>query len=498
MNKKQVALIVLDGWGYREEKKDNAIEASKKPIFDSIWSKWPHSLLDASGLAVGLPEGQMGNSEVGHMTIGCGMPLDQDLVRIDKSILNGSFFENQEILKLIKHVKEKKSTLHVMGLLSDGGIHSHIKHLFAFLDLVKTEGLEKVAIHVFTDGRDTPPQSASLYIKKLEEKILEIGIGEIASVSGRYFAMDRDHNWDRFKKAQDVIFDGQGKVCDISPSVFVEDLYKKDFKDELLPPFICLNKEGQKNIIKENDGVFFFNYRADRARMMTQKIIEKGSIYLLTMTSYGEEYKTRVAFEQIEVKNTLAKIISENNLSQVHIAETEKFAHATYFLNGGSEEIYDKEEDILVPSRKDIGTYDLAPKMSAEEIANRAIEKIESGVDFIFINFANPDMVGHTAVVPSIVEAIEETDRQLGRVLDVLVKRGGIALVTADHGNAEINIDPITGLKHTAHTTDPVPFILVGMDCGVRNGTLADLAPTIFKIYNIKKPDEMTGESLFL
>lgn len=499
MNKKQVALIILDGWGYREDKKDNAIEASKKPVFDGIWNKWPHTLLEASGLAVGLPEGQMGNSEVGHMTIGSGRPLDQDLVRIDKSIKNGEFENNESFVKLFNHVKENNSTIHVMGLLSDGGIHSHESHLIAFIESAKKHGINKLFVHAFMDGRDTPPQSGSFYLKKLEDKMDEIGLGVIASVSGRYYAMDRDKNWDRIEKAEEAISLGLGEICEINPSKYLENLYKDGSIDELLVPFVCLDKDGNKNVLGRNDGVFFFNFRADRARMMTTKILGKSvneNIMLVTMTNYGDEYKTATAFSPINVENTLAKVISENDLSQVHIAETEKFAHATYFLNGGREFVYEKEEDILVPSRKDVKTYDEAPKMSAKEVADRAIEKIENGVDFIFINFANPDMVGHTAQVPAIIEAIEETDAQLGRVLDSILKNKGVALVTADHGNAEINIDQMTGLRHTAHTTSPVPCILVGMNESIRNGTLADLAPTIFKIYGIEKPTEMTGESL--
>ena len=499
MNKKQVALIVLDGWGHREDKKDNAIESSKKPVFDGIWNKWPHTLLQASGLAVGLPEGQMGNSEVGHMTIGSGRPLYQDLVRIDQSITSGEFENNQTFLNLFEHVKNNNSILHVMGLLSDGGIHSHISHLFAFMDTAKKHGIQKLVIHAFLDGRDTPPQSGSLYLKQLEDKIEQIGLGVIASVSGRYYAMDRDKNWERLEKADDAISLGLGDVCEISPSKYLENLYENGTIDELLVPFVCLDKDDNKNILGKNDGVFFFNFRADRARMMTSKILGRldDNIMLATMTDYGEEYQTNIAFHPIEVENTLAKVISLNGLSQVHVAETEKFAHATYFLNGGKEKIYDNEEDILVPSRKDVKTYDEAPKMSAKEVANKAIEKIQEDVDFIFINFANPDMVGHTAVVSSIVEAIEETDFQLGRVIESLIARNGVALVTADHGNAEINIDQITGFKHTAHTTSPVPCILVGMEEPIRNGTLADLAPTVFKIFGIKKPEEMTGESLF-
>ena len=356
-----------------------------------------------------------------------------------------------------------------------------------------------MAIHAFLDGRDTPPQSGASYLKQLENKIEEIGLGTIASVSGRYYAMDRDKNWERLEKADDVISLGLGDVCEISPSKYLENLYEDGTIDELLVPFVCLDKDGSKNVLGKNDGVFFFNFRADRARMMTTKILGRATdnIMLATMSDYGDGYQTNIVFQSIEIENTLAKVISEYGLSQVHIAETEKFAHATYFLNGGKEKVYENEEDILVPSRKDIKTYDEAPKMSAKEIADIAIKKIEAGVDFIFINFANPDMVGHTADVPAIIEAIEETDAQMGRVVEALTIKGGIAIVTADHGNAEINIDPVSGVKHTAHTTSPVPCVMVGMNEPLRIGTLADLAPTIFKIFGIQKPSEMTGESLF-
>lgn len=496
MIKKQVALIVLDGWGYREDKKDNAILSSKTPIFNDLWSKCPHTTLLASGLAVGLPEGQMGNSEVGHMTIGAGKSLDQDLVRIDKSISKGEFAKNTSLVELFNHVKNNNSTLHAMGLLSDGGVHSHMNHLFAFLDAAKDFGISKIAIHVFTDGRDVPPQSASLYLKKLEGKLKEIGVGFIATISGRFYAMDRDKNWDRLEKAENAIFKGEGIECNIEPHVFVENLYKEGKVDEHLVSIIC-SKDG---VLSKGDGVFFYNFRADRARMMTSKIIEvENSLDLcfVTMSEYGEEYKTKVAFPTIKIETTLAKEISIHDMTQVHIAETEKFAHATYFLNGGVEGCYKGEEHILVPSRKDILTYDLAPKMSAEGIADKAIEKIKNGVDFIFINFANPDMVGHTAEVPSIIEAIEETDREIGRVVSALNENGGIALITADHGNAEINVDQITGERHTAHTTDPVPFIITNIDGKLKDGgTLADVTPTILEILNIEKPESMTGESL--
>ncbi|HEY5587412.1 MAG TPA: 2,3-bisphosphoglycerate-independent phosphoglycerate mutase, partial [Candidatus Paceibacterota bacterium] len=362
MIKKQVALIVLDGWGYRAEKKDNAIAQANKPIYDNLWNTCPHVLLGASGLAVGLPDGQMGNSEVGHMTIGAGKILNQDLVRIDKDISDDIFSNNEAFKTLFNHVKINNSTLHVMGLLSDGGVHSHILHLFAFLKAAKENNISKVAVHVFTDGRDVPPQSGSSYIKELEDKIKEIGIGEIASVSGRFYAMDRDKNWDRLLKTEEVIFSGIGDVCDIEPSLYIENLYKKGKVDEHLVPFICVNKDGEKHLVQKNDGIFFFNFRADRSRQLTSRILEKQkeeNICLVTMTNYGDEYPTLVAYPPIKINTTLAKEVSLAGLSQAHIAETEKFAHVTYFFNGGVEGCYPGEEHILIPSRKDIQTYDL-------------------------------------------------------------------------------------------------------------------------------------------
>jgi len=499
MKNKQIALIVLDGWGYREENKNNAIIQAKTPIFDGLWSKYPHTTLEASSLAVGLPEGQMGNSEVGHMTIGAGRVLDHDLVRIDKSISNGQFSCNPAFIVLFDHVKENNSTLHLMGLLSPGGVHSHMSHLFDFLKIAKENGVRKISIHVFTDGRDVSPQSAAVYIKELENSLRDIGVGSIASISGRFYSMDRDNNWDRLSEAEKVILEGEGNVCNIDPATFVENLYKQGIVDEHIHPSIFLDKNGEKSFVRENDGIFLFNFRADRSRMLAQKILEKAAscnIRLVTMTDYGSAYKCSVAFPTLKIDSTLAKEISKSNLTQVHIAETEKFAHATYFLNGGVEELYSGEQHILIPSRKDILTHDLAPKMRAKEIADKAIEQIIIGTDLIFINFANTDMVGHTANVPAIIEATEEVDKQLGRVLDALHANDGIACITADHGNAEVNVNEETGEKHTAHTSNPVPFILTNYKGSIHNGTLADITPTIFDILNISKPDSMTGQSL--
>ncbi|MFA6392554.1 MAG: 2,3-bisphosphoglycerate-independent phosphoglycerate mutase [Candidatus Paceibacterota bacterium] len=500
MQKKQIALIVLDGWGYREDTKDNAIAEAKKPIWDNIWAKYPHTILEASGLSVGVPYGQMGNSEVGHMTIGAGRPLDQDLVRIDKAIETGEFKNNPTFKLLFEHIVKNNSTLHTAGLVSDGGVHSHITHLFAFLQMAKDYGIKKIAIHIITDGRDVPPQSGVGYIKQLEDFIEKLGIGEIASVSGRLYAMDRDKRWERLDKAEEVIFDGKGRMCDIKPSIFLKNLYKEGLSsDESLEPFVCKNKEGGTYTLNKNDGFFLFNFRADRMRMITEKLMEKSrteNILLVTMTDYGKEYNCPIIFQPIKVNDTLGKVISENGLTQAHIAETEKFAHATYFLNCGEEKPYQNEEDILVQSPKGVLTYNLAPKMSAEGVAEKAIEQIQKGTDFIFINFANADMVGHTADVKAIITGIEEVDKELGRVLEALNINNGVACITADHGNAEINIDQKTGERHTSHTTDPVPFILTNMTGTLHKGTLADVAPSILKILDIKKPEEMTGESL--
>lgn len=499
--KRQTALIILDGWGYRKELKDNAIATANTPFFDKMWAEYPHSLLKASGLAVGLPEGQMGNSEVGHMTIGAGFPIDTDLVRITKDITNGTFGKNPAFISLFDHVKKNNSMLHVQGLVSDGGVHSHYEHLFAFLRAAKENGIERVAIHVFTDGRDTAPQSAGKYIKTLEEEIGKIGIGFIASISGRFFAMDRDHNWDRLEKVEQAMFECKGNVCEIDPSTYIENLYKDGKMDELLEPIVCYGPDGKGCSIEANDGIFFFNFRADRARMITEKLIEKTvdkNVEIVTLTEYDIRFngKVVVAYPPVKIQTTLAKEISEAGLTQAHIAETEKFAHATYFLNGGVEKPYPGEINIMLDSRKDVPTHDLAPKMRAEGIADKAIEEINKGTDFIFMNFANADMVGHTANVPAIIIAVEEVDKQLSRVVEALHTKGGVAFITADHGNAEMNVDPETGIKHTAHTTNLVPAIITEKEYKLKDGALYDIAPTVLEILGLPKPSEMTGKSL--
>lgn len=497
---KPVVLIILDGWGYREEKEHNAIFQAKTPFFDYLWNNFPHNLISASGESVGLPMGQMGNSEVGHITIGAGKIIDTDLVRINKASENGEFISNHAFVKLFDHVKNNNSTLHIQGLIGPGGIHSHSDHLKAFLKAAKDYGVEKIAIDAFTDGRDTPPQSASLYLKEIEDIIDDLGIGFIATASGRFYAMDRDNNWDRLKKAEEAIFECKGNICkNRKPSEVVKELYQKGVLDEHLEPIIFLDDKNDAYPIKNNDGVLFFNFRSDRARMMSRKILEKSSemnLCFITMTEYDKEFDCLVAFPSIEIEATLASEISKAGFTQVHIAETEKFAHATYFLNGGKQDAHKNEKHILLESHKDIDTHDQKPEMRAEAIADKAIEEIKNGTDFIFINFANSDMVGHTANVPAIIRAVEEVDKQLERVVKAIEESSGIAFVTADHGNAELNIDLETGEKHTAHTINLVPAIITKKGLTLRSGGLSDITPTIFKIMSINQPKSMTGSSL--
>ncbi len=498
---KQAVLIVLDGWGHREDSQNNAVAAAKKPFFDYIWKEYPHTLLEASGLYVGLPEGQMGNSEIGHMTIGAGTIIDTDLVRIRKSIDSGEFNRIPAFIKLFNHVKENKSTLHVKGLLGNGGVHAHQDHLVAFIRAAKEAGIRDIAIHVYTDGRDTAPQSSAQFLKDLESDLEKIGVGFIATATGRFYSMDRDNNWDRVKKAEEALFECKGNVCKPGelPSEVISRLHSKGILDEHLEPIIFLDSKGRTYPIALNDGVFFFNFRADRARQISKKMLEKAekeNIFYVTLTEYDKTFKCETAFPSRSIETTIAKEVSISGLTQAHIAETEKFPHATYFLNGGIEEKYSGEKHILLDSRKDVKTHDEAPEMRAESIADKAVEEINAGTNFIFINFANPDMVGHTANVSAIVKAVETVDTQLKRVLDALLKKGGVAFVTADHGNAEVNIDPITQEKHTAHTINPVPAIVSSKDLTVSSGGLADIAPTILALLDIKKPKGMTGKIL--
>lgn len=543
--KSPLVLIILDGWGYREKPDNNAIAQAKTPFFDALMEKYPHTLLNASEGHVGLPEGQIGNSEIGHQTIGCGRVLDADLVKINKAAKSGKFISNPAFTELFDHVKKYNSTLHVLGLVSPGGIHSHRDHLYAFLMAAKAAGVKQVAIHAFADGRDVPPKSASGYLEQLEEIIEQLQIGFIATVTGRFYAMDRDKNWDRVKTAEDAIFLAQGGTHKhLKPSQVVSDLYKKGIVDELLEPLVFLDDTGKGYPISENDGVFFFNYRPDRARELSAKILEKKrsqNLCFVTMTEYDKTMETLVAFPKTGADTTLAGEISKAGLSQSHIAETEKYPHVTYFFNGGREEPHKNEHHFLIQSRQDIKTHDQAPQMRAKEISDKVLERLAKGDDFILVNFANADMVGHTANVPAIITAVETVDAQLKRITDEILKRGGTAIITADHGNAELNIDDQTGERHTAHTLNLVPFIIIGgvipsesdeprnpltsaelknkgslhspstrsdknrtslgvgrddKKISLRDGTLADVAPTILQLMDLPKPKSMTGTSL--
>ncbi|MDE2218032.1 MAG: 2,3-bisphosphoglycerate-independent phosphoglycerate mutase, partial [Patescibacteria group bacterium] len=434
--KRQIILIVLDGWGYREETQNNAIASAKKPFFDYLWNNYPRALLEASGMAVGLPKGQMGNSEVGHTAIGAGRIVNTDLVRISKAIENDEFPKNPAFAELFNHVKKNDSILHVQGLLGVGGVHSHTDHLYAFLKAAKESGVKKIALHVFTDGRDTAPQSASEYLSELENFLKDLGIGFIASASGRFYAMDRDNNWDRLEKAEEALFECKGNICaERKPSEVVKELYDKGIFDEHIEPVVFVDENGKSYQIKDNDGVFFFNFRADRAKMLSKKVCDKAeecNICFVTLTQYDKNFNCLVAFPPEIIETTLGNEISKAGLTQARIAETEKFAHATYFLNGGREELYAGEKRILIPSRKDIKTHDMAPKMRAEEIANKAIEEIKKGTNFIFVNFANADMVGHTGNRQAIIVAIEELDKQLKRICDSVKDKDAIVFISAD------------------------------------------------------------------
>ncbi len=500
---KQIALIVLDGWGSRADTENNAIAEAKTPFFDSLLAQYPHTTLDASEENVGLPSGQIGNSEVGHMTIGAGRVIDTDLVRITKAMKAGEFTTNPAMKAAFDQVKEYGSTLHVLGLVSPGGIHSHEEHLYGILRAAKEAGVRDVAIHAFTDGRDVPPESAVRSLMALEALCAELGIGRIASVSGRLYAMDRDNNWDRIEKVKQAIFFGKGSPeyhHEKEASAFVAEMYSKEITDEYIEPVVLLDEEGKAKTIQANDSVIFFNFRSDRAREFSKIVADvaaQKNICFVTLTEYDPKLEAHVAFAPSRVATTLAAEISAAGLTQVHIAETEKYPHATYFLNGGQEAPHPGEEFILIESRKDVLTHDLAPEMRAKEIADAAIARIESGTDFIFINFANADMVGHTANKPAILVAVETVDRELGRVVAALKARGGVAFVTADHGNAEVNIDPTTGDRHTAHTLNVVPAILTETGHTMHPGSLADIAPTILSLYGLPIPAAMTGKKLF-
>jgi 2,3-bisphosphoglycerate-independent phosphoglycerate mutase len=509
IKKRPILLMILDGYGLSNKKEGNAILSAKTPNLDRLFSTYPHSILEASGMSVGLPEGQMGNSEVGHLNIGAGRIVYQDLTRITKSIRDGDFSRNITLIRAIENAKKNYSALHLMGLLSDGGVHSHNTHLYALLELAKKHGLSKVFVHAFLDGRDVPPKSALTYIADAEKKMEELG-GQFATISGRYFAMDRDKRWDRVKKAYEVMTMGTGAVAE-SAEVAVINAYERGETDEfVIPTVITGNKKNTINnerapVISDNDSMIFFNFRSDRAREITRALTDdnfsdfKRRIYphthFVCMTPYDETFNLPVAYPAESLKNILADILAKGHLRQLRIAETEKYAHVTFFFNGGREEPFEGEERILVPSPK-VATYDLQPEMSAYPVTDEVEKAVSSGkYDVIILNFANLDMVGHTGVFDATVKAVETIDNCILRVEKAVSRAGGLLILTADHGNAEQMLDGSGGIQ-TAHTCDPVPFLFCDTGARLRNGILADIAPTLLDILGIEKPTEMTGKSL--
>lgn len=506
-----ILLLVMDGFGINHKKEGNAIALAKKPNLDRLLANYPHTVLGASGLDVGLPEGQMGNSEVGHLNFGAGRIVYQEITRIDKTIKDGSFFQNQVLLEAMNKVRENNSALHLLGLVSDGGVHSSLNHLYALLRLAKEKGLEKVYVHTFMDGRDTSPTAGKDYIAELLSKFKEYGIGRLSTIVGRYYAMDRDKRWERIEKAYRAMVYGEGKLTS-DPVKAVEKSYQEEVTDEFIKP-IVVSEDGNplSGRIRQKDVGIFFNFRADRARQLSYVLSEKDFrefdkgndlvIHLVTLTQYDEKLRASVAFPPVKLKNILPEVLSKKGLKQLRIAETEKYAHVTFFFNGGEEKPFEGEDRILIHSPK-VPTYDLKPEMSAYEVTDRVVQEILSRkYDFILLNYANPDMVGHTGIIDAAIKAIEAVDTCVGRVVDAVQKVGGIVMVTSDHGNAEMMVDYESGDSFTAHTTDLVPFILVkdGFKGKLREkGILADVAPTILFLMEIPKPAEMDGENLIL
>lgn len=506
MNKKLTMLMILDGYGYNKNTDGNAVFAAKTPVMDKLLKECPNTLINASGMDVGLPEGQMGNSEVGHTNIGAGRIVYQELTRITKSISDGDFFKNSALTAAVDNCKRNNSALHLLGLLSDGGVHSHISHLFAALELAKKEGLKKVFVHGFTDGRDVSPTSGIEYVDRLEDKLSQLGVGKIATLSGRYYAMDRDNRWDRVEKAYAAMVYGDGEKCSGAHEA-MEKSYAADITDEFVVPTVI----EQNAQIRENDSVICFNFRPDRAREITRTLVDSDfdgferkngffPLYYVCMTQYDAKMpNVDVAFRPEKLINTFGEYIADKGLNQLRIAETEKYAHVTFFFNGGIETPYENEDRALIPSPK-VATYDLKPEMSAYEVTDEVLSRIESDkYDVIILNFANCDMVGHTGVFDCAVKAVETVDECMGKIIAAVREKNGVVCITADHGNADQMIDPETKEVFTAHTTNPVPFIVCGKECSLRKGgRLADIAPTLLDIMQIEKPREMSGSSLII
>lgn len=507
MDKKLRMILILDGWGLKDETKGNAIANAKHPNFDRLWNNYPHTKLTASGLDVGLPEGQMGNSEVGHLNIGSGRIIYQEFTRINKEIAEGGFFKNEAYLNAIEECKKKGTSMHLIGLLSDGGVHSHIDHLEALIKLCSEKGLKEVYVHGFLDGRDVPPQNAKEYTERLEKYMAKAGVGKIATISGRYYAMDRDKRWERVKLAYTAMVKGEG-VTAVSAAEAIDNSYAENATDEFVKPTVILSDGKPTVTIKADDSVIFFNFRPDRAREITRTLVDKEfdgferewfPLHFVCTTLYDKTIENvHVAYLPESYKNTFGEYAAGLGYKQLRIAETEKYAHVTFFFNGGVEAPNPGEDRELIQSPK-VATYDLQPEMSAYSVASKVVEAIDSEkYDFIILNFANPDMVGHTGVFDAAVKAIEAVDECLGKVADKVLEKGGSLFITADHGNAEQMIDFETGEPFTAHTTNLVPFIVVneGEVKLLSGGRLSDIVPTMLHAAGIAKPAEMTGRSL--
>ena len=503
--------MILDGYGLNKETKGNAVAAAKTPVMDKLMKEYPFVEGNASGMAVGLPDGQMGNSEVGHLNMGAGRIVYQELTRITKEIQDGTFFENPALLSAVNNCKANDSALHMFGLLSDGGVHSHNTHLYGLLELAKRNGLEKVYVHAFLDGRDTPPASGKEFAEQLEAKMAEIGVGKIASVAGRYYAMDRDNNYDRVKIAYDALTKGEGNKGTSGPAA-IQASYDNDKTDEFVIPTVIEENGAPVATIKDKDSVIFFNFRPDRAREITRAFCdddfkgferERLDTTFVCFSDYDPTIPNKeVAFHKIAITNTFGEWLAANNMTQARIAETEKYAHVTFFFNGGVEEPNEGENRILVNSPKDVATYDLKPEMSAYEVCDKLVDAIKScEYDVIIINFANPDMVGHTGVEEAAIKAVEAVDECVGKAVDALLSVDGTMFICADHGNAEQLVDYETGAPFTAHTTNEVPFILVNYDPAytlAEGGCLADIVPTLIAAMGMEQPKEMTGKSLLI
>ncbi|WP_306523628.1 2,3-bisphosphoglycerate-independent phosphoglycerate mutase [Rheinheimera sp.] len=509
MSVKPLVLLILDGWGYREDPTDNAILQANTPVMDRLWRDYPHSLISGSGMDVGLPEGQMGNSEVGHVNLGSGRVVYQDFTRITKAIQDGDFYQNPVLLNAVRAAANAGKAVHLMGLLSPGGVHSHEEHLIAMIELAAREGASAIYLHAFLDGRDTPPRSAKASLKLVAQKFAELGKGQIASVIGRYFAMDRDKRWDRVQQAYDLIVDGKADYQFNDAISALDAAYQRDENDEFVKASVILGQDGKPVLLQDGDALIFMNFRADRARQFSRTFTESDFqgfnrnrqpklAAFVQLTEYAADIKAPVAYPPTSLNNVLGEWLAKHQKTQLRISETEKYAHVTFFFSGGREEVFQGEERILVPSPS-VATYDLQPEMNSTLLTDKLVEAIHSGkYDVIICNYPNGDMVGHTGILSAAIKAVEAVDHCIGRVVDALATVGGECIITADHGNAEQMLDHDSGQAHTAHTSGPVPLIYVGRPAAaIEGGILSDIAPTMLQLMGMPVPAEMTGKLLF-